>query len=227
MNFRNPQFFTLNFSLLTSLSRTLLLLAMAWVAAGVTVGAGEKPSTAESAPVKNSQTIEQTEWIIYGQYFDDFIARQVAWQKTELKVTSDPKSVLLPSNAITSLSSKEPPLKLHHRLGGCVDVSDFEYGDIVTTKLQPELKKGTFDSFISRNKEIRKLPLGKLTIPSGRTILIVSDYVNSRTSVFGLSRVGFSRDGRQALFNTGYSFYLYQFVDGQWKQVKWFPYAVD
>ena len=29
MSFRNPQFFTLNCSLLTSLSRTLLLLAMA------------------------------------------------------------------------------------------------------------------------------------------------------------------------------------------------------
>ncbi|MFA6563573.1 MAG: hypothetical protein WCV00_16830 [Verrucomicrobiia bacterium] len=33
MNLRNPQFFTLNSSLLTSLSRTLLLLAMAWAAA--------------------------------------------------------------------------------------------------------------------------------------------------------------------------------------------------
>ncbi|MCX6907806.1 MAG: hypothetical protein NTY01_07165 [Verrucomicrobia bacterium] len=32
MSFRNPQFFTLNFSLLTSVSRTLLLLAMAWAA---------------------------------------------------------------------------------------------------------------------------------------------------------------------------------------------------
>ncbi|MCX6907809.1 MAG: hypothetical protein NTY01_07180 [Verrucomicrobia bacterium] len=49
MSFRNPQFFTLNFSLLTSASRNLLLLAMAWAVAGVTVWAGEKPATATCA----------------------------------------------------------------------------------------------------------------------------------------------------------------------------------
>lgn len=25
----------------------------------------------------------------------------------------------------------------------------------------------------------------------------------------------------------GFCLYLYQFADGHWKQVKWFPYAVD
>ncbi|MCX6899694.1 MAG: hypothetical protein NT105_13475 [Verrucomicrobia bacterium] len=54
MSFRNPQFFTLNCSLLTSLSRTLLLLAMAWAVAD----AGEFHAASGTSKAKTRQ-----EWI--------------------------------------------------------------------------------------------------------------------------------------------------------------------
>ncbi|MBI5819314.1 MAG: hypothetical protein HZA88_10030 [Verrucomicrobia bacterium] len=204
-----------------TISRNLLLLSMLWAVAGGTAWAGEKPATTESA-----QTIEQTERIIYGQYFDDRIAGNFEWNQRNMKLTLDPKMISIQSNSIARWSDKTSPLKLHYRLGG-VALLDFPFDDPLMKRFLPSLQKETHDSLISRDKIWRELPLGRLATASGRTILIVSDEANSRKSVFGLSRVGFSRDGRQALLGDRFAFYLYQFVDGRWKQVSSFPYALD
>jgi hypothetical protein len=194
--------------------RNLLLLAIAGLVSGA-VWAGE-----------NRQTIEQTEWSILGQHFDDVIARQIEWRKEQLKAVSEPKQVLLLTDAIAKWSAKEPPPKLHCRLGR-VNLDGFLFGDSITKRLQPELEKDTFDSLIARNKEVRQIPLGQLTTPLGKMIPIVNEDANSRKPVFVLSRVGFSRDGRQAIFSDRFAFYLYRLENGRWKQARWLPYAVD
>ena len=198
--------------------RNLLLLAMAWAVGGVTVWAGEKPATPESA-----QAIEQMEWNVCRQFFDDLIGSFI-WEKKMFRGTGpEAEWEAAAAKRIAELSKTEPPLKMQHRLN--LQDRKYYFNDFEGVKqfMRP-LEKGTFESFVLRNKETRQLPLGHLTTPLGKIIQIVNEDATRENSVIVLSRVGFSPNGRQALLRGCHRLNLYQFENDQWKLVAWVPF---
>jgi hypothetical protein len=84
------------------------------------------------------------------------------------------------------------------------------------TKDLPALRRDTYNSFIERNAEIAQHTITDFRSSVGRTIHIVKQ--RSDHAPLSLSRLGFSRDGRQALLYRNSSFLLYTRVGNEWEE---------
>jgi len=84
-------------------------------------------------------------------------------------------------------------------------------------KQMADIRRDTYDSFITRNCYIAEHATNSFTTPAGHTIRIVRK-TKADSWPLTLARVGFSSDRRQALICTDSNVYLYEKSEDRWKQ---------